>query len=99
MSLFKQNSFLLRVERLGLHGCALRSTVLVVVRSVGCQHRRIGSDFACHAERHETKQDSALSGQQSDGKIPPIKRFSGTDLPAPDQLELLGLARFLRPAV
>ena len=42
--------------------------------------------------------NGALIGQQSDEKFPPIQTVVGADLP-PDQLELLGLARFLRPAI
>ena len=97
MVLIMHNSFVFRLERLGLHGCALRGTVLVVVRSEGRKRRRIESDFARHSKRREAKQ-GALIGQQSDGKMPPTQTVRGADL-LPDQLELLGLARLLRPAV
>ena len=42
--------------------------------------------------------NGALVGQNSGCKMPPIQTVVWADLP-PDQLELLGLARFLRPAV
>ena len=35
MTLLMRNSLLFRLERLGLHGCATRSTVLVVLRHNG----------------------------------------------------------------
>ena len=88
------SSFLFRIERLGHHGCALRSTVLVVVLKMGRKCRRIENDFACQ----ETTQ--VLIGQQLDDKIRlhVLQPVLGGALP-PDQLELLGLPCYFRPAV
>ena len=80
MTLVILNSLLFRLDRLRLHGCALRGTVLLVVRTHGRKCRQFGSGFARHAEWRETKQ-GALVGQQSDSKITPIQTARGVDLP------------------